>query len=98
MPVDWLLMDGCTFCIKRASVMDNLLWLNSVNNIFVLFTRLWLARACCFGHPDAKRNFLTLHHVNSTNKKINDFTWVACFFTIYLLADLHLVKTQFYLS
>ena len=32
-------MDGCIFCIKRASVMDNLLWLNSVNNIFVLFTR-----------------------------------------------------------
>ena len=21
-PVDWLLMDGCIFCIKRASVMD----------------------------------------------------------------------------
>ena len=49
-PVDWLLMDGCIFCIKRASVMDNLLWLNSVNNIFVLLTRsslvrgmLWLA-------------------------------------------------------
>ena len=44
-------MDGCIFCIKRASVMDNLLWLNWVNNIFVLFTRsalvsgrLWLAR------------------------------------------------------
>ena len=33
-PVDWLLMDGCIFYIKRASVMDNLLWLNSVNNIF----------------------------------------------------------------
>ena len=40
--------------------MDNLLWLNSVNNIFV-FTRsalvsgrLWFARACCFGPPDAK--------------------------------------------
>ena len=33
-PVDWLLMDGCIFCVKRASVMDNLLWLNSVNNIF----------------------------------------------------------------
>ena len=38
-------------------MIDNLLWLNSVNNIFVLFTRsalvrsgrLWLARACCFG-------------------------------------------------
>ena len=49
------------FCIKRASVMDNLLWFNSVNNIFVLFTRsalvsgrLWLARACCFGPPDAR--------------------------------------------
>ena len=43
-------MDGCIFCIKRAAVMDNLLWLNWVNNIFVLFTRsslvsgrLWLA-------------------------------------------------------
>ena len=60
-PVDWLLMDGCIFCIKKASVMDNLLWLNSVNNTFVLFTRsalvsgrLWLARACCFGPPDAR--------------------------------------------
>ena len=60
-PVDWLLMDGCIFCIKSASVMDNLLWLNSVNNIFVLFTRsvlvsgrLRLARACCFGPPDAR--------------------------------------------
>ena len=59
--MDWLLMDGCIFCIKRASVMDNLLWLNSVNNIFVLFTRsvlvssrLWLARACSFGPPDAR--------------------------------------------
>ena len=39
------------FCIKRDSVIDNLLRLNSVNNIFVLFTtsslslvsrRLWL--------------------------------------------------------
>ena len=29
-PVDWLLMDGCIFCIKRASVMNNFLWLNSV--------------------------------------------------------------------
>ena len=55
-------MDGCIFCIKRASVMmDNLLWLNSVNNIFVLFTRsalvsgrLELARTCCFGPPDAR--------------------------------------------
>ena len=54
-------MDGCIFCIKRASVMDNLLWLNSVNNIFVLFTRsalvslgLWLASACCFGSPEAR--------------------------------------------
>ena len=60
-PVDWLLMDGCIFCIKRASVMDNLLWLNSVNDIFVLFRRsalvsgwLLLARACCFGPPDAR--------------------------------------------
>ena len=41
--------------------MDDLLWLNSVNNIFVLLTRsflvrdmLWLARACCFGPPDAR--------------------------------------------
>ena len=40
--------------------MDNLLWLNSVVNIFVLFTmsalvsgRLWLARAC-FGPPDER--------------------------------------------
>ena len=33
--VNWLLMDGCIFCIKRASVMDNSLWLNSLNNIFV---------------------------------------------------------------
>ena len=55
-----MLMDGCIFCIKRASVTDNLLWLNSVN-IFVLFSRstqvscrLWLARACCFGPPDAR--------------------------------------------
>ena len=54
-------MDGYIFCIKRASVMENLLWLNSVNNIFVLFTRsalvsgrLWLARVCCFGPPDAR--------------------------------------------
>ena len=39
MPVDWLLMDGCIFCIKRASVMDNILWLNSANNIFELLTR-----------------------------------------------------------
>ena len=60
-PVDWLLMDGCIFCIKRTSVMDNVLWLNSVNNIFVLLTRsslvrgmLWLAIACCFGPPDAR--------------------------------------------
>ena len=60
-PVDWLLMDGCIFCIKRASVMDNFLWLNWVNNIFVLFTRsalvscrLWLARACCFGPTDER--------------------------------------------
>ena len=60
-PVDWLLVDGCIFCIKRALVMDNLLWLNSVNNIFMLFTRsalvsgrLWLARASCFGPPDAR--------------------------------------------
>ena len=58
--MDWLLKDGCIFCINRASVMDNLLWLNSVINIFVLFTwsslvsgRLWLARACCFGPSDA---------------------------------------------
>ena len=29
-PVDLLLMDGCIFCIKRASVMENLLWLYSV--------------------------------------------------------------------
>ena len=47
--------------LKRASVMDNLLWLNSVNNIFVLLTRsslvrgmLWLASACCFRAPDAR--------------------------------------------
>ena len=60
-PVDWLLMDGCIFFIKKASVRDILLWLNSVNNIFVLFTRsalvsgrLWLARACCFGPTDAR--------------------------------------------
>ena len=59
--MDWLLIDGCNFCIKRASAMDNLLWLNFVNNIFVLFTRsalvsgrLWLAIACCFGPPDAR--------------------------------------------
>ena len=37
-PVDWLLVD-VFFCIKNASVMDHLLWLNSVNNIFVLLTR-----------------------------------------------------------
>ena len=49
------------FCIKRATMMDNLLWLNSANNIFVLLTRsspvrgmLWLARAYCFGSPDAR--------------------------------------------
>ena len=66
MPVDWLLMDACIYSIKRASVMDNLLWLNSVNNIFVLFTRyslasgmLWLDRACCFGPPDARCNSQT---------------------------------------
>ena len=59
-PVDWLLMDGCIFCIKRASVMDNLLWLNSVNNIFVLYTMSALAsgrlsaRACCYGPPDVR--------------------------------------------
>ena len=60
-PVGWLLMDGGIFCIKRASVMDNVLWLNWTNNIFVLMTRsslvrgmLWLARACCFGSPDAR--------------------------------------------
>ena len=60
-PVDWLLMNGCIFCINRASVMNNLLWSNSVNNIFVLFTRsalvsgrLWLAMACCFGPLDAR--------------------------------------------
>ena len=42
-------------------MIENLLWLNSVDNIFVLFTRsslvrgmLWLARACCFGPPDAR--------------------------------------------
>ena len=41
--------------------MGNLLWLNSVNNIFLLFTRsalvrgrFWLTRACCFGPPDAR--------------------------------------------
>ena len=41
--------------------MDNLLWLNSLNNIFVLWTRsalvsgrLWSARACCFGPHDAR--------------------------------------------
>ena len=50
-----MLMDGCIFCIKRASVMDNLLWLNSVNNILVLMTRsalvsgrLWLAIGMLF--------------------------------------------------
>ena len=32
-PVDWLLMNGCIFCSKRSSVMGNLIWLNSVNNI-----------------------------------------------------------------
>ena len=60
-PVDWLLMDGCIFCIKRASMMNNLLWLNSVNNFFVLFTRsalvsgrFRLARAYCFMPQDAR--------------------------------------------
>ena len=52
-------MDGCIFCIKRASVMDNLLWLNSVNNIFRVVYKVcsgeWqvvVGRACCFGPPD----------------------------------------------
>ena len=43
-PVDWLIMDGSIFFIKGYSVMDNLLWLNSVNNIFVLLTRSSLVR------------------------------------------------------
>ena len=58
MPVHWLLIDGCIFCINRASVIDNLLLLNSWNNIFVLLVRssrvsliLWLVRAWFLGPP-----------------------------------------------
>ena len=40
-------------------------------------------------------NFLTSHDANCTNKKNSDFTWVACFITIHLLADLHRVNTHF---
>ena len=48
-------------------------------------------------------NFLTSHHANCTNKNFfYDFTWVGCFITIHLLADLHRVFfthffTNFYL-
>ena len=67
--------------------MDNLLWLNSVNNIFVLFTRsvlvssrLWLARACCFGPPDARcivsRRVITSLLVKCNNKKSVKNQWI----------------------
>ena len=60
-PVLWLLMVGCRLRISRASMIESLWLLNSLNRIFVLLTRsslvrimLWLSWACYFGPPEAR--------------------------------------------
>ena len=44
MPVDWVLMDGCIFCMSSASVIDSLLLFDSLNIIFVFLTNSSLVR------------------------------------------------------
>ena len=34
MPVDWVLMDSCIFCMSSASVIDSLLLFDSLNIIW----------------------------------------------------------------
>ena len=38
MPLDWVLMDGCIFCMSNASVIDSVLLFDSLSIIFVLLT------------------------------------------------------------
>ena len=44
MLVDWVLMDGCIFCMSSASVIDCLLLFDSLNIIFLLLTKSSLVR------------------------------------------------------
>ena len=44
MPVDWVLMDGCIFCMRNASVIDGLLLFDSLSIIFVLLKSSSLVR------------------------------------------------------
>ena len=50
-------MDGCIFCIKRASVMDNVLWLIFVciaGKAFFGKRHVLVIECMCFGPPDAR--------------------------------------------